>query len=502
MQSIAVRETHISWVILTGEYAYKIKKPVRLEFLDFSTLARRQHFCEEELRLNRRFAPDLYLDVVPIGGSLDAPRVGDAGRDGPIEFAVRMKQFPDRERLSRLLANSTVPAATLHRFGVDLGDLQADSKPCATQSEAFATRTLAVVHRNADELLRLSHSTARESSTRLPELDGILQTLHEVGVRMRSALAARADSGFVRECHGDLHAGNVVRIEDRLIAFDCIEFDAALRNIDVVSDVAFLYADLLARKHPSLASGFLDGWLGASGDYAGLELLSFYAAHRALVRAKVDLLTGATDSGEPGAARYLAVARDELAARRPALITMMGLSGSGKSWLSGQLLEMLPAVRVRSDVERRRLAGLGREESSNSAPGEGIYTLDFNRQTYDRMLACARDALTANRSVVVDAAFLRREERAEFRNLAIEAAAPWINVSCLAPLETLAERIASRRARGTDPSEADVSVLERQVRVLEPVDATEREFTIEADTCRPDVVAATMRAVRSLASAA
>jgi uncharacterized protein len=503
VQRVEVRETHISWVVLTGEYAYKIKKPVRLEFLDFSTLARRRYYCEEELRLNRRFAPALYLDLARIHGPVERPQIDGVAAGPPIEFAVRMWQFEDSERLNRLLGESDAHGALLCRFGNDFARLQAGSTRLEPQTESYAANAIAIARRNADELRRLIGRPAGGCNAD-GGVDAVIATLLAEGARLRSAIAARSRDGFVRECHGDLHAGNVVRVDGRLVAFDCIEFDPGLRHIDVMNDIAFLYADLIARGHAASAFAFLDGWLEVSGDYAGLALLPWFAANRALVRAKVSLLSRAATAGGNGPAcdGYLATARAELSQRQPVLITMMGLSGSGKSWLSRRLVEALPAIRVRSDVERRRLAGIGLTDSSASAPGEGIYTMEFNRRTYERLLDCARDALATGRSVIVDAACLRRHERAAFERLARAARTPWVNVSCVAPVTVLANRISARQAAGGDPSEADLAVLERQVRVLEPVAADEQNHTIAVDTSDDECVASTVRSIRRLAASA
>ncbi|MET0657218.1 MAG: AAA family ATPase [Steroidobacteraceae bacterium] len=454
VNTIEVRETHISWVILTGQMAYKIKKPVRLGFLDFSTLESRRHYCEEELRLNRRFAPDLYLAVVPISGTPAAPRVNGKGK--PIEFAVQLRQFDPREELAALGASDRVDAAALHRFGSCLARIHASSAAHTIGSQAWTS-----VQRNLQEL--------QEVPAELP------QWLAAEHARLQPLLDRRGAAGRIRECHGDLHAGNVVRWHGELLAFDCIEFNPDLRHIDVADDVAFLMMDLIARERRDLAYAFANGWLETGGDYEAALVWRWFRVHRALVRTKVERLEGHADE----AARYLGMAQTELTATAARLIVMCGMSGSGKTWLSTQLLQALGAVRVRSDVERKRLAGLQAHESSRSSAGGGIYTLEFNDRVYAHLLNCARTVLLGKEHAIVDAAFLRRHERASFIALARELGVSLTIVHCHAPAAELRSRLLTRRG---DASEATVEVLERQRGYWEPFDEAERGCVVEVNT--------------------
>ncbi|MET0984684.1 MAG: AAA family ATPase [Steroidobacteraceae bacterium] len=460
VDAIEVRETHISWVMLTGQFAYKVKKPVRLAFLDFSTLESRRRYCEEELRLNRRFAPDLYLAVVPIAGTPDAPCVDGAGE--PIEFAVQLRQFDPNEELAALVAHDQVQADALHGFGSRLAQIHASSAAHAMDSKVWAT-----VQRNLHELQEVPAQLA--------------QWLAAEHARLQPLLDRRGASGRIRECHGDLHAGNVVRWQGELVAFDCIEFNPDLRQIDAADDVAFLMMDLIARGRRDLAYAFADGWLETAGDYEAALVWRWFRMHRALVRTKVARLEGHDDR----AARYLRTALAELAATAPRLIVMCGMSGSGKTWLSTQLLQALGAVRVRSDVERKRLAGLQAHESSRSSSGGGIYTLEFNDRVYAHLLSCARTVLLGKEHAIVDAASLRRHERASFIALARELGVELTIVHCHAPEAELRSRLQARRG---DASEATVDVLERQMGYWEPFDAAERPFVLEVNTGDGDSV--------------
>jgi aminoglycoside phosphotransferase family enzyme len=279
---LSVRETHISWVILTGQFAYKIKKPARLDFLDCSTLEQRQHFCNEELRLNRRLVPELYLDVVPItccNGSLHI------GGDGvTVEYAVRMKQFDAAAELPQLLRMQRVERKELLELAELLARFHLHTPVARPGTELVRTQqTLDAVLGNLSQLLAQS-----ESLQAAPSLRTLSGWCHEQAVALESVLAAREKDGFVRECHGDLHAANIVRYGLRLVPFDGIEFDPSLRWIDVMNDLAFLLMDLVSSGRHDLALTVLSRYLEVTGDYAGVSLIPFYCVYRALVRAKID----------------------------------------------------------------------------------------------------------------------------------------------------------------------------------------------------------------------
>ena len=467
-------ETHISWVLLAGDTALKIKKPVRLGFLDFGSLTRRQHFCAEELRLNRRYAPTLYLDVVPISGSPEAPRL--RGKGPPIEFALRMARFAPRALLSEQLADGTLQAAHL---------------------DALAQR-VAALHRAADGAPASSAWGSPDEVTE--EAQGVLQRLQAQGVevtdlqrwlaeqlpRLRPLWQQRRDSGHVRECHGDLHLRNTVLLPEGVTAFDGIEFDPALRWIDIQSDAAFMVMDLLAHDRPALAWRFLNAWLDATGDHAGVPVLRFYLVYRALVRALVGRLSTATPAAEPSAGDYLALARRlALAPPRPRLLVTHGLSGSGKTWLTQQLLEHTGALRLRSDVERKRLFGLDALEASAARVPGGIYGADATLRTHQRLLEGAGTLLRSGWPVIIDAACLRRAERTGLRELAAGLGVPCTLLDCQAGNDSLVRRIRARQQRHDDASEATEAVLAFQLTIHEALDADERKQAITVDTDEP-----------------
>jgi len=484
-------ETHVSWVFLTGPFAYKVKKPLRLSFIDYSTAERRAALCREELRLNRRHAPGLYVDVVPIAGTPAAPRVG--ATDSPaFEHALRMVQFDQRLELTRLLQSGAIAATELRDFGQRIAQMHA-AAAIASGAETFGTPDH--VHRvtvdNFDEIARAL--PGRDEAQCLARLRSEAQRLFEAG---RPLMEQRRQEGRIREGHGDLHCGNVVRWQGTLAAFDGLEFDPGLRFIDVANDLAFLTMDLAVHGRADLRREVLQAWLETSGDFEAVALLPYCELYRALVRAKVAALRGQqariTATGTTGAAtlahQYLEWAVSQIGRPRPRLIVMAGLSGSGKTWLARRIAERLEALIVRADVERKRLAGLQPLEISASAPDAGIYSREFNALTYERLRDCVADCLRGNESVIVDAANLRHGERELFLAAGREHAAEVVIVHCAAPLDVLKRRVAGRAATGADASEATVSLLDRQPSYWEPFSRDEQSHVIAVDTTSPDSI--------------
>ncbi|MEQ8861048.1 MAG: AAA family ATPase [Pseudomonadales bacterium] len=469
---IELIETHISWVLLTGEFAYKLKKPVRFAFVDFSTLARREHFCREELRCNRRFAPSLYVDVVKVVAD------GDRGvhMDGPgeaLEWAVKMRQFPAEAQLDRLLERDALDADLLEGFGRTLADQHGALPSRNLGADALQSRVLAPVTENFDDIEALAWTTPYAELLHRCRAASEAQAQRQI-----ETLRRRLGDGWIRECHGDLHLSNLVLLDDGVAAFDCLEFNPVLRWIDPQSDVAFLFMDCLVRDRADLAYAFLDGYLDRSGDYDGVRLLPFYAAYRSMVRAKVaalrrsqaeagSTLAQALEARFAGHARWAA---DWL--RRPPgrLLLTCGLSGSGKSFLARRLAPRLPALRLRSDVARKALAGLSPDRGAAAAVGEGLYAAGRTEAVYDWLAALAEDLLRSGEHVIVDATFLDPRRRARFLGLARALGSDGVVLYCVAPEAVLRARLHDRAASG-DPSDADLAVLEHQQQTFEPPDA-------------------------------
>ena len=477
--SVRLVETHISWVLLTGRYAYKIKKPLALDFLDFSTLARRRHYCEEELRLNRRMARNLYLGVVPICGPPGQPKVEGDGE--PIEYAVKMAQFPDDAQLDRLLEAGKLSSEDLRRFAGRLASFHAEAD--RRESMRYGGSAVAVhMLANLEQIQPLLEAAERRC---LQPLAG--WTRAELDAR-RQQLADRAVRGMVRECHGDLHLSNLVLLNDGVTAFDCIEFDPALRWTDVIDDVAFLLMDLQLRDRDGLGYDFADAYLAHGGDYEAVQLLDLYRVYRSLVRAKVaGIARLQTDEAsrkrrlQDKLNRHLRLARRYIEVRSPTLVLMHGLAASGKSWLAERLVAQLPAFRLRSDLERKRLAGLDPEARSGSPAGGGLYSAQRNRITYARLADLARGLLQAGHHVIVDATFLARERREAFYALARAVGARCVLIECNASRAILEERLAARSAK-SGVSEADTAILEFQLSHREPIDTNEDVTVLKVDT--------------------
>lgn len=481
--AVELIETHISVVLLAGDFAYKLKRPVNLGFLDFSTLARRQFFCREELRLNRRLAPALYLGVVPITGPVDQPRIDGDGE--VLEYAVKMRRFPQQA----LLTNRPPDAAIIDAIVRRIAHFHAGLPP-ASPDTPFGTAE-AVVEPMRENFAQVRAGVVDASvSAALNRYERWTELWY---LRLRDRLERRRRGGFIRECHGDLHRGNIAVLDGEPMIFDCIEFSPRLRWIDTMSEVAFFVMDLRGAGESGLARRALNRYLELSGDYAGLALLRFYQVYRAMVRAKVigiRLAQGQLQRNERAAAcmqlrGYLRLCRTIAVRRRPRLIIACGLSGSGKTWLGNALREHLPLIHIRSDVERKRLFGLSPDDRTASAPGAGIYDAEGGRRTYARLVELARDILGNRYSVLVDATFLRADQRKPFQHLAAELGCRFTLLALDAPEAVLRRRVSERLVSATDASEAGLAVLDRQLATRERLQQNECSSAIYLNTAEP-----------------
>lgn len=468
-QRVDLIETHISWVLLAGSQAYKVKKPVKMGFLDFSTRDARRRACLEELRLNRRLAPGLYIEVVPVTGTPGDPRLTPEGE--PIDYAVRMRRFPSGGLFSERLAAGQLKPAEVDRLAERIAEFHLCA-PVADTSSPYGTPR--VIESTTMEVL-----ASLEQHEGAPALAALRQWLQAQSAALRPLWEARLREGRVREGHGDLHLANATLFEGDVVVFDCIEFDPELRWIDVMSDVAFAVMDFMAHGRRDLAFRFLDGWLERTGDHAGLAVLPCYLVNRALVRALVGRLRR---EATPVGPDYLALARQLAAPGAARLSIAHGVSGSGKTYVTEHLLEQAGAIRLRSDVERKRLFGLRPLERSDLIARDSIYSSEATRATYATLLDKARQSLRSGFPTIVDAAFLRRHERAGFEQLARELGAPFTILHCRTDPAVLRERIERRLAGQRDASEADLAVLERQLEFQEPLTADEQRHAIEVDT--------------------
>ena len=466
-------ETHISHLFLVGDHAYKVKKPLNLGFLDFSTLERRRHCCEEEVRLNGRTAPGLYLGVVPIARENGGYRVEGPGP--AVEWAVKMRRFDQAGLFDRLALTDALIDAVADKVAAFH-----ESLPPAPDEAAWGRpdQVWFPMNQNFEQILALGVFPSHEGRLRAlwDQARGRFQALEAL-------VAERRGEGFTRECHGDLHLGNIALVEGQVMLFDGIEFNPDLRWIDVANDIAFLVMDLTMRGHEPLAWRFLNRYLEITGDYEGVPLLPLYAAYRAMVRAKVAairLAQAGADSAEAQALAdefeaYLTLAERYLATpgQVPLAITH-GLSGSGKSRLARGLAQRAGLIHLGSDVERKRIHGLAPLEKSDSGLESGLYTAEATERTYARLAGLAELLTGAGQGVVVDATFADPVQRARFKEIARRTGARWIILDLQAPPEVLRARVAERARRGDDPSEAGPEVLEHQLARWAPLADEER----------------------------
>lgn len=472
---IKLVETHISWVLLTDKYAYKIKKPLQLDFLDFSDLEKRHYYCKEELRLNRQWASEIYLDVVTINDHGGRARIGG---DGPvIEYAVKMRRFSDEMRLD---------------FQLERGELSADDM--RELGSEIATRHMRAEVVGRDLRQRVQQTTISQMYDNFSALEGqvdanylspLLEWTETQLKILANVINTRIDSGYARICHGDLHLANLVRLEDGIRAFDCIEFNEDLRHMDTVCDYAFLVMDLVAKDRADLAAHFINRYLERCGDYPGVVLLDLYFVYRCLVRAKVASIVSqeqvspdAQRASIAEAERYCHIALQQIRKPTPVLIIMYGLSGTGKSWVSERLMADLPAIRLRSDAERKRMHGLAEDSHSGSDIAGGIYENASSQAVYEYLLQTAITLLNAGHDVILDATFLRSTYREAALLMADSGGFAAVIVDVRAPDTELLERLARREQDSADVSEAGAGVLDFQRSIVEPLAAAEIDRSI------------------------
>lgn len=480
VSDIQMIQTHISWVFLTGEYAYKVKKPMDFGFLNFTELAQRKHFCEEEIRLNKRLADAVYLQTVKITGTEDNPALNGPGE--AIEYAVKMRQFDQSQLIDKLLAADQLNETHIDDIADQVADFHQSIAVVADDSDlGSADSVCAPMIQNFDQLDPLiKDPDAREQLARLK--DWSLKEFNAI----EPLLNQRKQQGFIRECHGDMHLGNMALIDDHVTIFDGIEFNDEFRWIDVMSEVAFLVMDLVDRKADAYAYRFLNRYLEKTGDYQGLQLLRFYLVYRAMVRAKIasfTLMTPDLPEAEQQKAMqqyssYSNLAEHFTEAKDQTLYITHGVSGSGKTTASQSLLETQSLIRLRSDIERKRLYNLKSTDSSRSSLDAGIYTAEASEKTYQKLLDMAKMLLHSGYSVIIDATFLEREKRKLFQDLAQELSVNYSIIELEAEKDILVQRILERSKHTDNASEADLTVMQKQLDHYEPLENEEQTFIL------------------------
>lgn len=458
-------ETHISSVILSGDYVYKLKKPVDFGFLDFSTLEKRKGYCEEEVRINGRFAPVLAYEVVPVGGSAEAPVLEE---EPAIEYAVKMRRFEQADQLDHVAAAGGLDEALVDRIAAQVAALH-ESAPAAEPESEFGTPAR-VLHPVTENFALLERALFPD--TCWEKVEQIREWSLERHRELEAFFTARKAAGKVRECHGDLHLHNIALVDGEVTPFDAIEFNPYFRWIDVISDLGFLLMDLEYWGRKALANRLLNRYLELTGDYGALKALGFYMSYRAMVRVKVTALRlgqeGMRDTEKAALTdeieRYLDLALGYTRAKVNFVALMHGLSGSGKSHAALFACGLSGGIRVRSDVERMRLFG------------EGVYTKEATEATYNRLVELAAEVIDAGYPVFVDATFLKWWQRKLFGGFARRYI-----LECRCDEEVALARIAGREAEGKDVSEADREVYFMQKTSMEPLDETVEAVRVGID---------------------
>ncbi len=478
-----VIETHISWVILTGDFVYKIKKPVNLGFLDFSSLENRNHYCQQEVILNRRLAANIYLGVITIGGSPEKPVLNGSP---VIEHAVKMRQFPQSARLDNVLRRNELETAHIDQLADHIANFHGNIEIAPIDSAYGEPKTiLEPIEQNFQQISACLSD--KKELQQLAILKSWSLTKYE---HLLAQIQQRKTDGFIRHCHGDMHLANIALFDHKITIFDCIEFNESLRWIDVISEIAFICMDLIDRNKPDFAARLLDRYLQRSGDYSGLAMFKFYQVYRALVRAKVAIIqtndpmisTADRQQAWQQYREYTDLAETLTQNQPVTLFITHGVSGSGKTTLTQPLLEKLNLIRLRSDVERKRLFGMQAEDHTNTAISHQVYGKKAHQLTYHHLLTTAQQICESGFSVIVDATFLKQVHRQKFQNLANTLNIPFIILDFHSAQQLCNDRIRKRAEIGSDASEATTEVLQRQLATKESLAITEADFIFKIDS--------------------
>ena len=481
-------QTHISYVFLAGEEVYKVKKPVRFSFLDFSTLERRHQICREEVHLNRRLAPDMYRGVVAICGSRQGYRLGDEADPEAIEYAVQMRRLPEERILSNLLDRRQVTSEMIDRLAAHLAKFHAAAQE---DPEVIENGSAAAILRILED--NFSGARSFRGNTIAAEDDDIIQEFCRGFVEdHRELLSRRQKEQRIRDGHGDLHSEHIC-FGEKLEIFDCIEFNSTFRYCDVASEIAFLAMDLDYHKRQDLSVRLVDRYAELTNDPDLAHLIPFYQCHRAYVRGKVDSLKSAEEEVEKedrAAALQSARSHFQLAYRytwayKPALIAVVGLSGSGKTTIATALQDRTGFTHLNTDVVRKRLAGVTFE---SPRPGEfeaGLYSPERSRKTYDALFSQAESIISRGGGVILDATFQRRRDREHLQDLAKRHGIMLLLVGCKCDPDNIRARLKERTHRAEGPSDADWDVYLQQLSGYEHIDSAESEQLLELDTTEP-----------------
>ncbi|MES0349538.1 MAG: AAA family ATPase [Desulfobacteria bacterium] len=483
--SIEQRETHISKVFLTGSYVYKIKKPVNLEFLDFTTLKKRLHFCHQEVILNRRLTHNVYLDVVPI--TFEDGQYYLAGPGAPVEYAVKMRQLPEDRSMVRLLRRGKIDKEALEELSRILARFYSQA-PTGGNINTFGSWE--TVWTNCEENFRQTEMfIERILDERMFQI--VRAATRSFLRRWQDLFEHRLERKKIRDCHGDLRTGHIY-FADEIQILDCIEFNERFRYGDIASDLAFLAMDLDYEGHPKIAQDLLEAYVQYTKDQDVFVLLDFYKCYRAFVRVKVDcfrLQKGNLGKQETSSLlrqtrKYMDLAyRYAVQFTRPTLWVVCGMPASGKSTIAKKLAETLDVKVLRSDVIRKGLFRLQPDEKIDVPFEKGIYSKGASSLTYGRLLLLAQDEIEKGYSAILDATYNSRHHRSEVLRLAKDMDTNLMFVECTCPEAILKERLMSREETSS-VSDARLRHYAKIKARFEPLNEVRDEMHISVDTER------------------
>ncbi len=474
-------ETHISWVILTGSYAYKIKKSLDFGFLNFSTLALRKEFCHKELALNKKLTPELYLEVLPITGTEENPQINGTGP--VIEYAIKMLEFSQNNLFDALLRNDALESAHIIDLAHELANFH--ERTDFNGPEYFGTpeQIFEPVEQNFQQI----HEIIKDEFD-LSQLKKVESWTYAEHKKLIQIFRERKEQGFIRACHGDVHLKNIALYNGKPIIYDCIEFNESFRWTDTMADLGFLLMDLYEKNQPRFAHILLNTYMMHTGDYAGLQVLIYYQVYRAVVRAKISLFEYAQQTDSMQAKdrlqqyrKFIALANTFISTEKPLLLLTHGMSGSGKSTLAKLLVEKFGLIQLRSDVERKRLAGIPLNASSHSGLYTDLYSENRTQQTYELLLKLTKLSINSGYSVIIDATFQTKQQRDPFIAYAKTNDIPYCILYCQASLEKLMEWVVER-SMNVSISEANKDVLIAQQEKFEHMSVDEIKHCVSVNT--------------------